>query len=504
MENIISRYFQKDKYFFSILFYLFLFIHLCIWTITPSLARHHLPMDAVEGSIWGLHWLPGYDKNPYLNAWLTALAYHLPYFSSSTWIYFFSQCSVIICFYFIWKLGGFFLNTRSRLISILLLEGLQYYNVHAIDFNDNTLELISWSGCLYFFVKALTTKRSLYWFLLGTFAGLGLMTKYYTGVLLFSFFIYLLLPKNQFYFKEKSTYAALIPFVLICAPHIIWLFQHDFLTIRYIATRTENQIGTLSHLLYPAQFLLGQIETISPVIFLFGLLYAMEYFWGDSKKSHRKKISVVHRDILWIGLFSSPLITIALSALFGWQLHTAWGAPLFSSLGIFLCYYGLKSLSKKIVYFFYALILAILFLGAFIYSEQLRLSNTPSSANFQGKLLADTLESFWHAKFHRPLKYIGGPRFLAGSVVLDGQDHPEVWMEWHSRNSTWIHIQDIQKHGAIFIWEVGHGEQLPKNIKLFFPTLSQIYLIELPWYGNHSIPPMKIGMAWIPPQDVLP
>lgn len=494
----------------TILFYFFLFSHLFIWTLAPSLARHHLPMDAVEGSIWGQHWLAGYDKNPYLNAWITALAYHLPYFSAATWIYFFSQCSVVICFYFVWKFSAFFLNPAKRLMSVLLLEGMQYYNIHAIDFNDNTLELATWSGCLYFFAKALKTRHPLDWFLLGTCAGLGLMTKYYTGILLFSFFLYLLHPKNKYIWQDKSTYVALFPFIAICSPHVLWLFQHDFLTIRYIATRTENQIGMLSHIIYPVQFLLGQAEAIAPSFLLFGLLYGLSYL---SQKKCNANIdtdskapapSLMHRDILWIGLFAPLLITILLSALFGWQLHSAWGAPLFSALGIFICYYSLPSLSRKIILTFYASILGILCLGAFIYTEQLRLSKTPSSANFQGKMLADTLESFWHARFHQPLQFIGGPRFLAGSVSLDGQDHPEVWMEWHSRNSPWISLQDIQKHGAIFIWEVNHGEQLPKNIKTFFKHLSPTYFIELPWYGSENIPPMKIGMAWVPPQEISP
>ena len=41
------------------------------------------------------------------------------------------------------------------LISVLLLEGIQYYNFHAIDFNDNTLELGLVGLTIYFFYQAL-------------------------------------------------------------------------------------------------------------------------------------------------------------------------------------------------------------------------------------------------------------------------------------------------------------------------------------------------------------
>ena len=41
------------------------------------------------------------------------------------------------------------------LIALLLLEGIQYFNFHAIDFNDNTLELGLWGLTIYFFYQAL-------------------------------------------------------------------------------------------------------------------------------------------------------------------------------------------------------------------------------------------------------------------------------------------------------------------------------------------------------------
>ena len=78
-------------------FYLFLFVHLIFWTAVPALVRDNLPLDSIEGTIWGhqLQW--GYDKNPFLNGWLTALAAYIG--GQSGWmIYLFSQLSVCICF----------------------------------------------------------------------------------------------------------------------------------------------------------------------------------------------------------------------------------------------------------------------------------------------------------------------------------------------------------------------------------------------------------------------
>src|SRR5579872_3260097 len=107
-------------------FYIFLAAHLLCWTLTPLLVRYNLPLDSIEGTIWGhqLEW--GYDKNPYLNGWLTALATRLG--GQSGWmIYLFSQLSVIACFFAMWQLAKKILPPVYALLSVLLLENIQYY-----------------------------------------------------------------------------------------------------------------------------------------------------------------------------------------------------------------------------------------------------------------------------------------------------------------------------------------------------------------------------------------
>src|SRR5580704_4304509 len=129
-----------DKYNTNRLLSIFLCLHLLGWTLIPAILRSNLPLDAIEGTIWGhqLEW--GYDKNPPLNGWLTALATTLD--GHSGWmIYLFSQLCVITCMWATWQLAKKILPPVYALISVLLLECIQYFNFHAIDFNDNTLEL---------------------------------------------------------------------------------------------------------------------------------------------------------------------------------------------------------------------------------------------------------------------------------------------------------------------------------------------------------------------------
>ena len=59
------------------LFYLFLFTHLIIWSLIPSLTNQNLPLDTIEALAWGsdLDW--GFNKHPPLSAFAVEIFYQI-------------------------------------------------------------------------------------------------------------------------------------------------------------------------------------------------------------------------------------------------------------------------------------------------------------------------------------------------------------------------------------------------------------------------------------------
>jgi hypothetical protein len=119
-------------------FCLFIFLHVLAWTCIPYFTRYTLPMDSMEGYVWGRNLEWGYDKNPFLNGWLTYLAVLIDNYRGWA-IYLFSQLSVALCFVGTWLLAKKILPLPQSFLAVVILESSQYYNLHAIDFNDNTL-----------------------------------------------------------------------------------------------------------------------------------------------------------------------------------------------------------------------------------------------------------------------------------------------------------------------------------------------------------------------------
>ena len=48
----------------------FLFTHLIIWTLIPSISNTNLPLDTIEALAWGSNLDWGYNKHPPVSAWI--------------------------------------------------------------------------------------------------------------------------------------------------------------------------------------------------------------------------------------------------------------------------------------------------------------------------------------------------------------------------------------------------------------------------------------------------
>lgn len=477
---------------------IFVILHVSAWTLAPALTRFTLPMDSMEGTIWGrqLEW--GYDKNPFMNGWLTALALKLDHHSGFA-IYLFSQLSVAICFFAAWKLAKKMVPPLYALIAVLLLEGMQYYNFHAIDFNDNTLELSLWSLLALFFYQAVRSGKLCDWILTGLFAGLGLMTKYYIVMLFLPMALLLITTsEGRQQFKTVGFYLSIAIAMGMILPHVVWLFSHDFVTLTYAVNRVASAPTWYNHLFFPAQFAWQQFEVLLPALLLFSVL-----FMGEKPRRLKPPMMINSFDqafLFWVG--AGPLLfTILLSAISGIKLRAGWGQPLFSLWGIILVAWAQPYLTKEKLYRFIAVIFGFLVITVMAYSASLIHARDTSSANFPGKKIATWVTQSWHDQYHVPLKYVAGSRWLAGNVAFYSDDRPQVYIEWNHRLSSWIDEDKLKKNGAVFVWDLSNGNRVSEEeILKRFPRMSQPQVYEFKWLRNKNAPVVKIKVSFLPPE----
>ena len=107
------------------LFYIFLLVHLVVWTLVASI-RAVMPADSLEGIWWGSLHDFGSPKHPPLGAWLT-YAFYMP-FKSDFCVYLASQMFIVLGFIYTYKLARFFLDETKSALSVIILEGCWIYS----------------------------------------------------------------------------------------------------------------------------------------------------------------------------------------------------------------------------------------------------------------------------------------------------------------------------------------------------------------------------------------
>ena len=123
------------------IFYIFLFFHLSLWTLVPSISNVNLPLDTIEALAWASNLEWGFNKHPPLSAFAVGAFYLI--FGSNDWAYYLlSQVFVLITFYFVWKLSNeFFSNKIFSLLSLIILETIVFFNYTTPEFNVYVCQL---------------------------------------------------------------------------------------------------------------------------------------------------------------------------------------------------------------------------------------------------------------------------------------------------------------------------------------------------------------------------
>ena len=137
------------------LFYIFLALHLIVWTAIPSITNNNLPLDTIEALAWGSNLDWGFNKHPPMSAVMVEIFYQI--FGSQDWAYYLlSQICIVISFFVVFKLSEDFIDNKLLcFFSVLLLEGIYFYNFTSPEFNVNVCLIPFWSLTVFYFWRGL-------------------------------------------------------------------------------------------------------------------------------------------------------------------------------------------------------------------------------------------------------------------------------------------------------------------------------------------------------------
>ena len=407
------------------LFYIFITTHLVIWTLIPTLTNNNLPLDTIEALAWGSNLDWGFNKHPPMSAFLVETFYQI--FGNNDWAYYLlSQICVVFSFFIIWSLSkDFFENKIYSFLSILLLEGIYFYNYTTPEFNVYVCELPFWSLTVFYCWKGFKNNKYTDWLLFGIFAAFGILSHYLFTYLLLSLdllFLYMLIKKKI----DFKCMVSLIPFLIVLLPHLIWLTENDYITISYGLHRTgSGEQNFLDHIIHPLIFLGKQIGILIPFFLMLLLL------------SSKFKIKSNFKDNKLLFLLAINIIPIALvfltSMVMGVKIRTMWMTPFYLFFGVLVIYIFQSQINLNKLKGFATVFIILFVFSPFAYAY-ISITETNKRTDYPGKKIAKQAQIVWGKNRNEKITWVIGNEWVAGNLSYHLKDRPKWKLNFDNKD----------------------------------------------------------------------
>ncbi len=400
------------------LFYIFVTTHLILWTLVPTLTNNNLPLDTIEALAWGSNLDWGFNKHPPMSAFLPEIFYQI--FGNQDWAYYLlSQICVVISFVVVFKFSEDFFETKSfSLLSVLLLEGIYFYNFTTPEFNVNVCLMPFWALTVLYLWKGFKDNEIIDWFLMGLFAGFGFLSKYlfiYLGLAIDIFLIYMIYKKKI----DFKCMISLISFFIVLIPHLIWLIENNYITITYGLLRTgAEDPNILNHIKHPLVFLGKQIGILIP-------FFAMFLFLNNKLKT---KFNLKDNKILFLlAINIAPIALVFLtSMIMGVKIRTMWMTPFYLFFGVFVIYIFQSQINSNKLKGFVSVFIILFIFSPFAYAY-VSITKTDKRTDYSGKEEAKKAKEFYDEQVQvtGDLSFVKGNEWLAGNISYHLDERPK-------------------------------------------------------------------------------
>lgn len=480
--------------------------HLVVWTLVPILTCPNLQLDLVEDLALGKEWQLGYWKHPPLPWWLADALYRATGDVHS--VYLLGPLCAVLAMYFVWRLAREVTDPVSALIAVLALEGLHFFNFSVVKFAHDQMQLPFWALTGWFTYRALSRARTADWALAGAFLALAFWSKYAAVALAGTIGLFLLLdPVARRAWRTPGPYVMALAFLVVLAPHLWWLVEHDFLPLRYVDARAVTAARWFQYFVFPFRWTASQVLYLLPALALIAIARV-----GARRSVARDDGDFARRYVTALAIGPFAVVTVV-AAVLGRLPVALWGYPLwcFTPLAAVM-WFGATAEPARIARFARALILLfvawpVIYAASELFEPFVR--DRPKATQFPGRAVAEAITRAWRERTNAPLVYVGqvarsspgAGEFAANNVAVYSPDRPHVIVHGDPGLSPWIDRADLARRGAVLVWEQGPGApEFPEGARALYPQAEIQPLLVVPRQTLHAVRPAIVGYAFVPPR----
>ncbi|WP_321501678.1 glycosyltransferase family 39 protein [Breoghania sp.] len=474
-----------------------------LWSLLPAATSRAPTLDVVEMLSWGEHWQLGYYKHPPLPAWIAEAARLLtgePILGPMVA----SQLLVALTFVFVFALGKRLLGARDAFLGTALATGVYYFSWPTPELNHNVIQMPIWAACFWLFALIRENPRRLLpWLGLGLAAGIGVYAKYSVVVLYALLGVWMLIhPRIRPALLTKAPWLCAVVVLIVAAPHLVWLIQTNFMPITYFQARSQAAGGSPWR---PIGFLLAQLADHAPMLLpllLAFLPWSRRKVESPADPAPAEPRAPASRDairFLAVATLAPALLTAALAALLGAGLKDMWGAPMFTTSGLFVVALLSRSLDDDRARRLLAGAAILIVVLPIAYAAQIpvadALGKKPPRNGAPMAAMTGSVTAAWRAATGKPLRYVGGQTWLAGLVAVGSADRPAMVADRDLAYSPWVSQADLARDGLLVVSFADKPADPQPGLQL-----GSSGTIDVPWSGPR---PLVLHYAIYPPQPRL-
>lgn len=206
-----------------------------------------------------------------------------------------SIIATVILSVLLWKLVIKLFNSEVMAsAAVVFLHSMPILFTASILITPDTPVFLFLSLATYYVWKLIDTENQNYWFLIGLFFGLSMLSKYTACLFIMSLGIYVILAGKWSWFKSYKMYVAVLISIVCFLPVIIWNWQHDWASFSYQIGHGLSNKGIRFNYVFEY---LGTQALVFNIILFFPVLYiGIKYLFSKDKKN------------IFLAAFSVPVI----------------------------------------------------------------------------------------------------------------------------------------------------------------------------------------------------
>ena len=491
----LDAWFDRERDGRAVAILLLLFV--AVWTIFHVVSRASVDLnpDLTEAYAWGRHPAAGYYKHPPLAALMAAVWFAV--FPAADWSFdLLAMVNAAIALFAVDRIAKLYLSGDKRLLVLLFLLLMPFYQFHGQRFGANAVLLATWPIATYCFLRAFQT-RGLGWSVAaGAAAAVAMLGKYYSVYLIGAFALAIVLhPARWTYLRSPSPWISATAGLIVLAPHLLWLTTAAFTPFEYAyAAHGRSTPGAIIGSI--GTYLLGGLSYVALPLAVYamavrpsGPLLAQTVWPSDPD---RRMVVVLLAALLLLPALSAPFVGIELTSL--WTMQSWFLLPIVLLMPEAAIVPRSRAVSVAALV---AAISAFALLAMAPAFAWLRHVHGSKHGEAYHRLLSDEIMREWHRYTDRPLTIVMGSGVEA--ITFYSPDHPDAVPDFNLNVAPWVTPERLRREGYVVMCdnpicldETNRRAAQPHAVRREY-QLSRRYL------GREGPPSVRFIVVVVPP-----